>query len=69
VYAERCLSAGKCETATSARIWLDKYEPSDKRTSGKYDMNFGGEHLEGTFLAGVFSSFPDMHVAQRAGRQ
>jgi hypothetical protein len=49
VHAERCLSAGKCENATSARIWLDKCEPSDKRISGKYDVNFGEEHLEGTF--------------------
>ena len=49
MYAEGCLSAGKGETATSARIWLDKYEPGDKRTSGKYGVNFGGEHLEGTF--------------------
>src|SRR5438552_9797306 len=50
VYAERCLSPGKCETATHARIWLDKGDPKDKRVSGKYEVDFGGQHLEGKFL-------------------
>ena len=49
VYAERCFLGTKCETATSARIWLDKCEPNDKRISGKYEVNFGDEHLEGTY--------------------
>jgi hypothetical protein len=35
VYAERCVSAGKCEAATRARIWLGKGAPNDKRVSGK----------------------------------
>jgi hypothetical protein len=47
--AERCVSAGKCEAATHARIWLDKVGPNDKTVSGKYDVEFGGEHLKGTF--------------------
>ncbi len=51
VYAERCFSAGKCEAATHARIWLDKGDARDKRVSGKYDVDFGGQHLEGKFLA------------------
>jgi hypothetical protein len=50
VSAERCVSVGKCEAATHARIWLDKVGPNDKRVSGKYDVEFGGEHLEGTFV-------------------
>ncbi|MGB7280848.1 MAG: hypothetical protein WBE13_01195 [Candidatus Acidiferrum sp.] len=50
VFAERCLSDGKCELATHARIWLDKGRPNDKHVSGKYDVEFGGQHLEGRFL-------------------
>jgi hypothetical protein len=50
VYAERCSSAAKCAAATHARIWLDKGNVKDKRVSGKYGVDFGGQHLEGTFL-------------------
>jgi hypothetical protein len=50
VSAERCLPDGKCELATHARIWLDKGKPDDKHVSGKYDVDFGGQHLEGKFL-------------------
>jgi hypothetical protein len=50
VYAERCTSAGQCEAATRARIWLDKGKPNDKRVSGKYEVEFGGQHLTGKFL-------------------
>jgi len=50
VYAERCISAGKCEAATHARIWLDKGNPNDKRVSGKYEVDFGGQHLAGQFV-------------------
>jgi hypothetical protein len=50
VFAKRCFSAGKCEAATHARIWLDKGKPNDKHVSGKYDVDFGGQHLEGKFL-------------------
>jgi hypothetical protein len=50
VYAERCSAAGKCEAATHARIWLDKGDPKDKHVSGKYDVDFGGQHLAGNFL-------------------
>jgi hypothetical protein len=50
VSAERCFAARKCEAATRARIWLDKGDAKDKRVSGKYDVDFGGQHLEGKFL-------------------
>src|SRR6267142_4523349 len=50
VSTERCVSAGKCEAATHARIWLDTVGPNDKRVSGRYDVDVGGQHLEGTFL-------------------
>ena len=50
VFSERCSSAAKCEAATHARIWLDKGNVKDKRVSGKHDVDFNGQHLEGTFL-------------------
>lgn len=50
VHAERCDSEGKCESATHSRIWLDKGNPGDKRVSGKYEVDFGTQHLEGQFL-------------------
>lgn len=50
VYAERYFSAGKYEVAIHARIWLDKGDAKDKRVSVKYDVDFGGQHLEGKFL-------------------
>jgi hypothetical protein len=50
VSAERCFSDGKCELATHGRIWLDKGKPNDKHVSGKYEVDFGAQHLEGGFL-------------------
>jgi hypothetical protein len=50
VYAERCTSEGKCEPATQARIWLDKGSPNDRRVSGKYEVDFGAQHLSGRFV-------------------
>jgi hypothetical protein len=50
VYGKRCTSAGQCEAATRARIWRDKGTPKDKRVSGKYEVDFGGQHLTGKFL-------------------
>jgi len=47
---EQCSPDGKCESATNARVWLDKGKPNDKHVSGRYDVNFGGQHLEGGFL-------------------
>jgi hypothetical protein len=49
VYAEQCTLKEKCEPANGARIWLDRIGPSDKRTSGKYEVNFGNRHLAGEF--------------------
>jgi hypothetical protein len=49
VTAERCTASGSCEQATRAKIWLDRSNPSDKQVSGKYDVTFQGQHLEGKF--------------------
>jgi hypothetical protein len=50
VYAEICGSRGKCESAKHARIWLDKANPSDRRVSGKYEVDFSSQNLAGQFL-------------------
>jgi hypothetical protein len=46
VQAERCTRDGKCEKVDSARLWLDRWS---KRVSAKYEIEFGGKHLTGTF--------------------
>jgi hypothetical protein len=50
VYGERCMAANKCEDATRARIWMGNTQPDSKTISGKYEIDFGGQHLEGRFL-------------------
>jgi hypothetical protein len=49
VYAARCSPARKCEVASHARVWLNKVGPKDKHASGKYEVEFGGQHLAGEF--------------------
>jgi hypothetical protein len=51
VYAARCPHVGDCESATRARIWLEKTTPKDKHVTGKYEVDFGAMHLTGTFHA------------------
>lgn len=51
VYGARCPRLGKCEPATRARIWLEKTNRNDKHVSGKYQVDFGAKHLEGSFRA------------------
>ena len=50
VAGQRCRGDGKCEGSTHARVWLVK-QKGIKRVSGKYEADFGGQHLEGQFLA------------------
>lgn len=51
VYAARCPQVGNCESATHARIWLEKVTPQAKHVSGKYEVDFGPKHLTGQFRA------------------
>ena len=46
VQGERCSRDGKCDKIDSARLWLDRWS---KRVSAKYEFDFGGKHLTGTF--------------------
>jgi hypothetical protein len=51
VVGERCPGAGKCEVATSARIWIEKEDANGKSISGSYEVAFGEQRLEGQFVA------------------
>ena len=46
-----CSTDHKCERATNARIWTAKILPDSKRVTGKYDLDFAGQHLRGEFVA------------------
>ena len=50
VQAKRCSGDGKCEEATEAKIWLNKGKGKIKRVSGRYTVDFSGQHLEGQFV-------------------
>jgi len=49
VQGKRCLGVDSCEAATQAKIWLNETKGSIKRISGRYTIDFGGQHLEGQF--------------------
>lgn len=50
VQGSRCSHVNVCEQATRARIWLDAEQGKLKQLSGKYELDFGTEHLEGEFV-------------------
>lgn len=49
VQGKRCLGADRCEAGAGAKIWLNQTKGT-KRISGKYTVDFGGQHLEGPFV-------------------
>ncbi|MFZ0417892.1 MAG: hypothetical protein WAM04_07290 [Candidatus Sulfotelmatobacter sp.] len=49
VQGKRCLGADKCEAGTQAKIWLNEMKGRTKRISGRYTIDFSGQHLEGQF--------------------
>jgi hypothetical protein len=52
VYRNGCAADGKCEVLTPGRIRLDnEITPDGRRVSGKYEFEFGGQHLHGGFTA------------------
>jgi hypothetical protein len=54
VYPKDCRADGKCETRKVAdgRLWLDaEHDPGGKQISGKYDIDFNGQHATGRFAA------------------
>jgi hypothetical protein len=48
---KRCSGVAKCELATSARIWIENEDADGKYVSGKYEVAFGEQHLQGQFVA------------------
>lgn len=50
VEGKRCASTGKCEEATQTKIWIADEKRGGKRISGKYAVDFGGQHLEEQFV-------------------
>jgi hypothetical protein len=50
VHGKRCFDVDRCEAATQATIWLNQTKGSTKRISGRYTVNFSGQHLEGRFV-------------------
>ena len=51
VYAQVCSAQGQCEDATSAKMWLNKGASSGEIISGKYEIDFHGQHLQAQFAA------------------
>ncbi len=51
VSGERRSPGGKSERATNPRIWLGEGGKNSSHISGKYQVDFGGQHLEGQFVA------------------
>ena len=51
VSAGLCSGTGKCDDASSARMWLSKGASVGKHISGMYEVDFGGQHFEGRFVA------------------
>lgn len=52
VYAKGCSPEAKCESVATAKLWLDtEHRPGATRISGRYDIDWHGQHLKGQFLA------------------
>jgi hypothetical protein len=47
---KRCSADGKCEEASQARIWLNRTK-GYKHISGRYELDLGGQHIQGQFAA------------------
>jgi hypothetical protein len=50
VVVERCSGPRKCEMATNAKIWIEDEHTNEKSVSGRYEVAFGEQHLQGQFL-------------------
>jgi hypothetical protein len=50
VQGKRCSGDSKCEEATKAKVWLNEGNGRTKRISGRYTVDFSGQHLEGQFM-------------------
>ena len=45
-----CTSDTQCENTSKAEFWLDEFSKNHKQVSGRYKLDVGSQHLEGTFV-------------------
>jgi hypothetical protein len=50
VQGKRCSGIDSCEEGVQAKIWLHQMKRRLKKVSGKYAVDFDGQHLEGQFV-------------------
>jgi hypothetical protein len=54
VYRNGCIADGKCEALARGKVWLDNEAmPDARRVSGKYEIEFNGQHVRGQFAVKV----------------
>jgi hypothetical protein len=54
ILPDGCVPDGKCESIAGGRVWIDAPDGQDtppQQISGKYEINFNGKLLKGTFLS------------------
>jgi hypothetical protein len=52
VYRNGCIADAKCEVLARGKVWLDdEAMPDARRVSGKYEIEFNGQHVRGQFAA------------------
>ena len=52
VYRDGCAADGKCQALTNGRVRLQsEITPDGRRVSGKYEIQLGGQNLQGEFAA------------------
>jgi hypothetical protein len=52
VYRNGCRADGACDVLTRGKVRLDtEITPDGRRVSGKYEIEFSGQHLHGQFAA------------------
>ncbi len=45
-----CTSDTQCENTSKAEFWLDEFSKNHEQVLGKYKLDVGSQHLEGTFV-------------------
>ncbi|HEY6386428.1 MAG TPA: hypothetical protein VIX91_12175 [Candidatus Acidoferrum sp.] len=52
VYPKGCHADSKCDSVANGKLWLDsEHVPGGTQISGKYDIDWHGQHLKGQFLS------------------
>jgi hypothetical protein len=74
VYRHGCVPDGKCDSISQhAKVWIDAWDDSDvanlaygapKRISGKYEIEFKGKILQGSFVAGKRDTYSTFRLCE-----